>query len=268
MGGFLADRLGFAFVCGYAAALRKLLPQAEGMMALAATETGGAHPRAIETTLSWHSGDAVLNGTKSFATLAGLCSEVLVLVADEASTAERKLLKVVRVPRDAAGVGLEELPVTPFAPEIPHYRMQLSDVRLDGAAVLEGDGWADYVRPFRTVEDTFVTLSALGYLVSIARRGRSPAAGFEALAACLASALHVAALSPALPTTHVTLAGVLRQFRQSLALLEPAFSRLSQEEQDRWKRDLPLLSVAERARSARSEKAFSVLGLAQAPASD
>ncbi len=268
LGGYFADRLGLAFVCGYAAALRKLLPHAEGMTALAATESGGVHPRAIETTLRWHAGDALLNGTKSFVTLAALCSEVLVLAADEASTAERKLLRVVRVPTRAAGVSLEELPTTPFAPEIPHYRMQLSDVRLDGAAVLDGDGWADHVRPFRTVEDTFVTLSALGYLVSVARRGDSGAEGLEGLAACLASALQVAALSPALPTTHLALAGVLRQFRQQLEPLERAFSRLAQAEQQRWKRDLPLLSVAERARSARLEKAFSTLGLAQAPASD
>jgi hypothetical protein len=50
-GGVRADRLGFAFAGGYAAALAALVPGLTGIAALCATEEGGAHPRAIHTRL-------------------------------------------------------------------------------------------------------------------------------------------------------------------------------------------------------------------------
>ncbi len=52
-GGFLADRIGYAFAAGYEAALRRLAPDLpEGpIVSLCITEKEGAHPRAIKARL-------------------------------------------------------------------------------------------------------------------------------------------------------------------------------------------------------------------------
>src|SRR6185436_13084691 len=50
-GGLVADRLGYAFVAGYASALARLAPGIATRAALCVTEEGGGHPRAIKTTL-------------------------------------------------------------------------------------------------------------------------------------------------------------------------------------------------------------------------
>ena len=51
---------------------------------------------------------------------------------------------------------IEDRPPTPFAPEIPHARITLANVTVRDEDVLPGDGYARYLKPFRTIEDTFV----------------------------------------------------------------------------------------------------------------
>ena len=50
--------------------------------------------------------------------------------------------------------------------EIPHAEVGLDRVRVEASAVLPGDGYADYVKPFRTIEDAHVHCALLGYLVA------------------------------------------------------------------------------------------------------
>src|SRR5438067_2330425 len=92
-GGFHADRLGHAFAAGYGAALARLFdhaaaaqslppfPPPRGLVALAATESGGAHPRAIATRLEKEGGALLLRGEKTFVTLAGAAEELLVVAS-------------------------------------------------------------------------------------------------------------------------------------------------------------------------------------------
>jgi alkylation response protein AidB-like acyl-CoA dehydrogenase len=268
VGGFLADRLGFAFVCGYVGALRRLIPRHTGLVALAATESGGAHPRAIETTLERRNGQMVLSGTKAFVTLGSVCTEIFVLAHEGQNAAGQKALRLVRVPADSPGVQLEALPQTPFAPEIPHCRLTLTDVPVADDCVLPGDGWVDYVRPFRTIEDTFVMLAALGYAIGVVRRGRAGEALLDATIAALTSTLYVAALPPSDARTHVLLAAVLDQVQGVMRTLARDFPPALAAEGLRFQRDVALLAVAEKARIARKKKAFSELGLAAEPGSD
>ncbi|HMR75484.1 MAG TPA: acyl-CoA dehydrogenase family protein [Polyangiaceae bacterium] len=268
LGGFSADRLGFGFVCGYVAALRRLTKSHAGITALAATEAGGAHPRAIETTLSQQGDQVVLNGTKAFVTLGSLCAEVYVLAHVGQDAAGRKGLRLVRMPTSSSGAHMHALPATPFAPEIPHCRLTLTDVRLPTDSVLPGDGWADYVRPFRTIEDTFVMLAALGYMLGVVRRGAASEALLDAVVAALTSTLYVAGLPPSEARTHVLLGAALAQVQGVMRALGAAFPAGLPDEEARFHRDAPLLSVAEKARSARKRKAFFELGLAAAPGSD
>src|SRR5512134_3602886 len=66
VGGFVADRVGWAFASGYQAALRSLFPDAPGdrLCALCVTEADGNSPKVIKSTLKRADGRWILNGAK------------------------------------------------------------------------------------------------------------------------------------------------------------------------------------------------------------
>ena len=66
-------------------------------------------------------------------------------------------------------------------------------------------------------------------------------------------------------TTHAALAGVVDLAQRLVGELEPLWSAAAGDEWSRWQRDRPLLRVAGGARTARRDRAWSILdGAAQA----
>lgn len=261
-GGFAADRLGFAFAAGYHAALRALVPSLEpgAMTGLSATEEGGAHPRAIRTTLVPTSpGGFTLSGQKRWSTLASLASELLVVASAGTTDAGLNQLRLVRVATGAPGVGISALPATPFAPEIPHCAVSLDAVRVDAADVLPGDGYTDYLKPFRTLEDVYVHAALLAYFVAVARRARFPRGYVERALALLVPARTLAAGPAAAPELHVALGGLLDETALLLDSAREHWTRADPAERERWERDQPLLRVASKARQARLARAWELL---------
>ncbi|MBX3275412.1 MAG: acyl-CoA dehydrogenase family protein [Sandaracinaceae bacterium] len=247
-----ADRLGYAFAGGYVAALNALVPARDRARtaALCATEAGGVHPRAIEARYV----GGVVHGDKTFVTLADAADELYVL-AREGERDGRPRLALVVVDARGPGVTLRPLPPAPFVPEIGH-----AAVRLDGApaARLPGDGWDDYVRPFRTVEDAHVHLALLGWLIASARRwGALAEPALEEALALAAGLSAIAREDPSAPTTHLALAGAIGASARVLAALDE--DAMPADDRARWRRDRPLLSVASKARAARRAKAWEPL---------
>lgn len=261
-GGFAADRLGFAFAAGYHAALRALVPAiAPGTItALSATEEGGAHPRAIRSALSRApEGGFVLSGAKRWSTLAAVAEQLLVVASTGTSDSGRNQLRLVRVPANAPGVAITAMPATPFAPEIPHCAIRFDAVGVADADVLPGDGYSDYLKPFRTIEDLHVHAALLGYFVGAARRAGFPHEHVERALALAASARTLALGPPVAPELHVALAGLLDA---TAALLDAAaghWALADPAERRRWERDQPLLLVATAARKTRLERAWAAL---------
>ena len=255
VGGVLADRLGFAFASGYAEALRALAPtHAQGITALCATEEGGNHPKAIQTRLE-PAGDGryTLTGKKKWATVATEASALLV-VASTGADGGKNRLRVVRVAANAPGVTLVPSSA-PFVPEIPHAEVELRDVAIAEADILPGDGYDDYLKPFRTVEDLHVHGALVGYLLGVARRHQLDKAVIEPLVA-LATTVHALAHeNPRSPATHVALAGLISLATRAMESVEQAWG-VADDERTRWQRDRPLLKVAGAARAARREKAW------------
>jgi acyl-CoA dehydrogenase len=264
-GGLHADRLGWAFRAGYVSALHRLFAHAGASVpsadvCLAATERGGAHPRAIETTLREDNGVFLLKGEKTFATLASMSDELLIVATRGKSDDGKNQLVMVRVPRDANGLSIEDRPPTAFAPEIPHAIVRLDDVAVASSAVLPGDGYEMWLKPFRTIEDTHVLAATVGYLAGVAR-----AYGFDRnvlaeLVAHAAGLTDAGARSPSDPVTHVLLAGLFSSARKLAASLDSEWHhKVTPEERERWLRDMPLLLIAENARTKRTETAFAAL---------
>ncbi len=249
-GGFQAERLGWAFASGYHAASRVLDPTSPRTRraALCATEAKGAHPRHIETSLQ----QGRLNGLKGFVTLGSHADELLVL-ASEGEHEGRNRLKLLRIPADREGIALQPGAVLPFVPEIPHAAVQFTEVEVHPHEILPGDGWTDFVRPFRTIEDLHVHGALLGWLIAVF--AETPAFVERALVAT-AAVRQLALLDPRSSAVHRAFGGVAEATRE---LLDQAdWSTIDATVRTRWERDRPLLSIAGKARAARLEKARSL----------
>jgi len=258
LGGLAADRIGYAFASGYRAALSRLVPGVAREACLAATEEGGAHPRAIRTALEPQpDGSFTLTGTKTWITL-GEGAEELLVVASEGTEDGKNKLRVARLPLPRAGVTLTPREPAPFAPEIPHSEARFSAARVEPHELLPGDGYDAYLKPFRTIEDLHVLAAFTGYLVSIARRHGAGAGLVEPLVALAVALRGLEDLDPSAPSTHVALAGAFttcRALNEGPTFLA-ALAAASPEERARFERDLPLLRVAGRARAARLDAAW------------
>ncbi len=137
LGGFSADRVGFAFASGYQAALRALVPDLphDKVASLCVTERGGGHPRAIETRLEPDpsaGGSYRLTGKKRWATLSGEAGILLVAASTGVDETGKNLLRLVRVDSAAPGVRRQPMPEPPFTPELGHDEVELLPRRGDG----------------------------------------------------------------------------------------------------------------------------------------
>lgn len=256
-GGFAADRLGWAFASGYHAALCRLLPDAARgePTALCASEDRGAHPRHIQTSLQATERGLVLRGHKSFVTLGSAARRLLVVASEGVDAGGRNRLRLVRIDAERAGVEFSDGPTRPFVPEIPHARLDLRDVAVAPHEVLPGDGYVDYVKPFRTVEDGHVHAALLGWLLQVARRSGWPDPAIEEALALLCAVSALGEADPSHRGTHRALGGVLAGMDRWLESIEPLWAKVEPETAARWQRDRGLLGVAGRARAARLQAA-------------
>jgi len=262
LGGLAASGVGWAFACGYEAALARLDPETarEGSLtALCATEEGGGHPRAIRTTLTPRGEDGryALTGRKAWVTL-GAEAEVLLVVASVGVDPEgRNRLRFARVPSARAGVKLEPGGATTFAPEIGHARAVFEDVLVDETELLPGDGYATVLKPFRTIEDTHVMAAVLGWGIGVARRSAWERVWIDEAFALVVALRAIGAAPPSDPGAHIALAGALTGTRRLLDA--GAWDRVAPAVRAAWERDRLLLDVASTVRAARLEAAWRTL---------
>ncbi len=265
-GGAIADRCGWAFASGYQAALRALHPalDARTIAAFCVTEADGNRPRDIRTTFRIDGDRVTIDGDKTWTTLGPASRTFLVVgrvVRHGDAADERPVLRVAAVPGDARGLACEPMPPTRFVPEVPHAQLHLRGVQVGTAALLPGDGYDRYVKPFRTVEDVHVMSAILAMLLRVSRVRGWPAAWRERAIAALA-VLCEAARSPAdAPATHLLLAGAL-QWTGALFEDADALYGADDDEARRWVRDRPLRAVASSARVLRAQRAWERLGAA------
>jgi alkylation response protein AidB-like acyl-CoA dehydrogenase len=251
-----ATTVAAAFLAGYRAALRALVPSLPpgARTCLCASEEGGAHPRAIRTTLTPVGNGWQLDGRKKFVTGGPLADSFLVVASTGTDAQGRPMLRVARVQAGRAGVTLHPMGDLPFVPEIPHAEVSFDHVEVD--EVLPGDGYTGYLKPFRTVEDCHVFAAVLAHLFGTATRLDWPHELRQRLLATLVALRSLALADPRSPDTHLALAGALDLGRQVVAKATTLLETADPDLRARWQRDLPLLMVAQRAREARAAAAW------------
>lgn len=255
LGGRLADTPGLAFLAGYQAALRALWPAAPlSLGAFCVTERRSLRPADLSTRLD----HGRLQGCKDFVTAGTLADWYLVAARSEpAGKAPR--LTLCRVNSKVDGARLEELPALPMLVDIPHARLHLTNAV---AEVLPGDGWDDYVKPFRSIEDLHVLMALTAWLYGVGLNCGWPRELQLRLAGLLTAGAELARHDAKDPVTHVLLAGLFAQNDGLEAELEAALATTPQPWIGLWRRDRSLLKLAAAARGKRLDKALEELGLA------
>lgn len=259
--GFRADRIGYAFAAGYQAALRSLVPDLpeHRVVSLCITEEGGGHPRAIATRLEPDAAAGTgwrLSGRKQWATLAGEATELLVAARIGEHEDGRPSLVLVRVAGGADGLTLTPMPATPFAPEIRHAVVEMDAVAVAADARLPGDGYARYVKPFRTIEDIHVHAALIAHLWRLALALDWPRTLTSELLAATVTLRGLAQGDPSSAALHIALGGAIEHGR---ALVERAATQLASAPsplRERFERDRGIAGVAGGARAKRLERAF------------
>jgi acyl-CoA dehydrogenase len=250
-GAATVESVGQAFLTGYRHALRALVPSlpADKAVCLCATEEGGGYPRAIQSTFREAGGGWQLDGHKKWVTGASQAELLLVVASTGTDDQGRNRLRLGLVGAHQPGVTLHPMPPTPFVPEIQHAEVTFEAVFVE--ELLEGDGYERYLKPFRTVEDTYVFGAVLGYLWG--RSPEWPRPFRERLLAALAGFEKVAVCDPSSREVHLLLAGALQLGRQ---LADEAAQHMDAAARELWQRDSALLNVAGKARQARADAAW------------
>jgi hypothetical protein len=259
IGGFVADRVGWAFASGYQAALRALFPDVPGdrISALCVTEADGNSPKAIKSSLTKTSDDWTLNGSKRWTTLGPEGALFFVAARDEAASGTRASIKIARVDSNAQGLIIERMPAMKFVPEIPHARLQFENLKIDESAILPGDGYDQYVKPFRTVEDIHVQAAVLAYLMREGQRLSWPQHWLERLSALLAALGKLSDMPASHPETHIALAGALAIGAGLIGETEAFWLAAAADPAAlRWRRDRELLNIASGTREQRTKRAW------------
>ena len=261
IGGFTADRTAYAFAAGYECALRRLVPSLppRGIVSFCVTEEGGGHPAAIRSTLRKDPPAArwSLSGSKKFITLADAAEYILAAASTGTAPDGKNMIRMALVARSAPGIRIAPMAGLPFIPEIHHGTVTFDEVPVEDADILPGDGYRDYIRPFRTIEDLHVFAAIGGHLFRIACRYRWPASIKEGILSMLVCVRALAADDPSAPAVHIALGGLHARIIALLGEIEPHWESVDGTVRERWNRDKALLDIAGTARKKRLERAWS-----------
>lgn len=258
--GLVAGQLGFCFAGGYQAALRRLLPTLPdtAFAALLVTEGKRQRPEDLHTlVVATGNGHLTLSGEKSWVAGGRQASILLVLARHGNDAQGRAHSLLLALPAQCPGVLLEQKPPTGFLDAVPHARARFDQVAITPAMILPGDGWRDYARPFRTIEDIHVSTAIAAHLAVQALRRNYPDALVATLVSALAQLAACAERDPNEPLTHLLLAGVEHQLASAAGQVQTQIGQALPDDvfATDWRRNGMLLALAAPARTRRLEKA-------------
>lgn len=260
LGGRTSTCMAYAFAAGYQSAIHALFNIADmELSSLCVSEAQGNHPRTIASTLSQYQGHWCLNGSKTFIT-GGQEARHLYVVCNTGQTEnDRPVLKMLTLPANLPGIEITDATVLPFVPEVSHGAAHFNEVQVDQTQILPGDGYQDYVKPFRTLEDIHVFAAILGFLLGQALESKWPTSRIESIFALTITLRSISQMPVSKATTHIALAGCRSQMDSLIEQVEQDFKQFSPNQYANWQRDKALLTIASKAHVKRTEKAWTLI---------
>ena len=263
-GGFAADCFAYAFAAGYCCALQRLIPTLpQNVIAcFCITEEGGAHPRAITSRIVPSENDEngrrtfTLNGHKKYITCATEADRFLVAASEGIRDDGKNSIRMISINAKAPGIRIMPRQDLRLVPEISHAEVAFTDVAVSEADLLPGDGYTDYIRPFRTIEDLHVSAAVLGYLFRNACKYGWDRAVKESILGRIVSVRCLAASRSDAPAVHIVMGDALNRIRELFASLEPLWKTVGGAAKQAWDRDKILMNIADKARAMRLQTAW------------
>lgn len=158
-----------AFWVGYQMAIQKLFSPLlnNEIAAFVVNENKSSKPADWATTLEWKNEQWHLSGRKDFVTASDQIDALLV-TANLGNAEENSLgtCRVCKLPIYAENVVLDDLKL-PVLSGLKKSRASFSCVEVLNKNVSKDDGYIEYVKPFRLIEDFYVSISLLGFLTRL-----------------------------------------------------------------------------------------------------
>jgi acyl-CoA dehydrogenase len=264
VGGFVADCIAFAFAAGYCSAMQSLLPALpeNAITCFCISEEGGGHPRAIKSQLVPLPSETdqkktfTLNGKKKYITCAKEADLFLVAASDGIRDDGTNSLRMMKLDSKTQGISIVPMKNLHIVPEISHCELIFTDVNICESDLLPGDGYTDYIKPFRTIEDLHISAGILGYLFKNACIYDWGTDVKESILGRIASVRNLALNNPGAPAVHIVTGDLLKQIKKLLKRLEPFWEKVGGKAKKDWDRDKILMNIADKARIRRSQTAW------------
>jgi len=257
LGGRLSKNMGFTFAAGYQSAIQSLFqPKKHQLTSLCISEQQGNHPRAIQSALTKHGQIWHLDGSKSFITGASEAKHLYVAATTGFSDNGKPIIKMLSLKAKQKGIQIKTMPKLSFVPEISHGTANFEQVELETQQILEGDGYSNFVKPFRTQEDLHVLAAVIGFRIGEAIDSNWSHESIEAHLCLLASLTAIKPSEFNLPSSHLILAGCRSQLKTLIKQTDLQFEKYNPEGYKNWKRDKALLEIASKAHKLRTSRAW------------
>ena len=257
--------IGEAFSISYRCALQALLPELDQQTwaAMCVSEKDGNHPKTLKAIVEKtcdEAGEEIgkVSGHKSFITMADQAKQLIVIAKDSASSDDastQPTLKAVLVQQPSEGLSIELMPPLPMVPNVRHGQISFENV---AGKLLPGDGYADYSKRFRTLEDAHVFMGFTAMMLRKAIDLKLDAQFVEECLLLINGLLSLQALSNKAEKEqwfHLILAACFNHFEGLCHGFEEALKESGADFYDLWKRDKKLFTIAAKARVSRNNKA-------------
>jgi len=249
--GLQSNNISEAFVIGYRCALQALLPELkqDQWAAMCVSEKAGNHPKLLTTMVN---DSGVLNGHKSFITMADQAKQ-LIVVAKAGQSGDQPVLKAVLLMQPSDGLSIDIMPPLPMVPDINHGQITFENSQ---GQLLAGDGYADYSKRFRTLEDAHVFMAFSAMILRKCVDLKLDAQLSQECLFLINSLLSLQGFDEKQENwLHLTLAGCFKHFEALCHQFEEALLTSGDEFYPLWMRDKKLFTIAAKARINRNKKA-------------
>eukprot|EP01080_Neovahlkampfia_damariscottae_P004677 gene4677-8249_t len=252
--GFKSTVLYMAFLNGYEAACSFI--SKKNLTSFCATEkTKGSPIDSTKTTIKKiNENYSIIEGEKSFVTFGKFSKHLLVTVKDE-----NEKLKCILIDSNVSGISFDEpQKKLNFLNEVPHSKIKFNNIKISNSCILEGDGYSDYYKKFRTIEDVHVIGSFLGYFLRVGRLSKWNEFLLIRILKLILSLNDLLQFDLLNPITHLLLNEILQEFGQIVEIIL-SLDFYNEEEKRLFLRDKNIFKVANAVRTKRTESAMNIL---------